>query len=147
MTRVRKSFDPVEVVAHKHSEVVEVQYCKLHKSDGSIFYEKVGERNVNDYVNSFKNGVSLSSLLERCSLMPPRDKLMYLNQNTEGVYIDVSKAPSSLTEAFNTFSKINRENPEIFKRLSAGESINSIISSFIPKKEVLENGTEKSSND
>ena len=62
-------------------------------------------------------------------------------------YIDISNAPTTLTQAYNTFSKLQRDDPEIFKRLSSGESIKSIINSLIPKKEVVENGTEKPSND
>lgn len=111
---------------------------------GNCIYEQVGETDINEYINSFKDGCSLQSLLQRCALMPTEHKIRYLQQTSDGVSADLSGLPKDGTEAFIMLSKLNREHPEIMQRFAAGESFDSIIKDLIPKPEPTSEPTSES---
>lgn len=148
---IRKSFDPVVLKAHPKSVTIEKQYRLTRDENDNAIYTEVGDLNIRDYVNSFEAGCSLHSLLQRCSLMPTRDKINYLQQNASGASVDLSAFPSDLTDAFIRFKDFASSDPALVKRMSAGESIGDIIKSIvntaISEKEVSTNGENESSNE
>lgn len=152
---IHKQFDPVRVFAHPISECEEHDFRLTRDNNCNCHYTDIGSRNIDEYVESFKNGCSLQSLLARCNLMPAKDKISYLQQNAGGVGADLTKLPKDLTEAFIQYGNIARENPELLKRLSAGESMDSIIKSILAadsaeqdlKQEVTNNGEIESGNE
>lgn len=148
---IRKSFDPVVVKAHRRSEDVEGEYRLKRDINGTVSYVKIGERSVSEYVNSFAKGCSLRSILERCALMPLRDKVVMLNQTEQGIEVDLTGVPKDLTEAFINAQNLAKDNPEISKRLRSGESMNDIVkdivSAEVKVKEDINNGKDEPSND
>ena len=139
---IRKSFTPVFVKFQNHSNDIEKDYRKKYDSNGNSFYVEVGEHSVSSYVKSFEKGCSLSSLLQRCSLMNARDILLSVNQTEPGKELDLSSVPKDLTEAFISLNDIKLKHPDLMKRVASGESIKDIINSFVTKenKEVSTNG-------
>lgn len=148
---IRKSFDSVVVIPHKKSVVIEKEFRLSRDVNGTVIYRSVGEKDVNQYINSFKDGCSLESLLMRCSLMTPRDKFISCQQCEDGQSVDLSNYPTDLTDALIKCRELANTNPELFKRISSGESINSIVKSLysdiIKDKEVSTNGEIESSNE
>lgn len=112
---------------HIHSDTVIIRYQKTYDKNLNSVFEEVGEEDINQYINSFKNGASLVSILQRINLMPTKDKIAYLKQQ-DNVYADLSSVPTDLTEAFNLCNSLNAQYPEIFKRISSGESFDAVVS-------------------
>lgn len=148
---IRKFLDPVVVTPHPVSKVVEEKYILKRDVNGTVTYKKTTDVDINQYVNSFRNGCELSSILTRCALMPIRDKIAYLNQVNSGYEADLSAIPTDLTDAIVRANELKQSNPEIFNRLNAGESITDIINSLAQEsyKKVggIENVNDESSND
>lgn len=152
---IRKQFDPIRLYAHPTSEVEEHDFRLTRDNNFNCHYTDVGSRNIDEYVESFKNGCSLESLLARCNLMPAKDKISYLQRTAGGVGADFIHMPKDLTEAFIQYGNIARENPELIKRLNAGESMDSIIKSILAansatqdsNKEVINNGQDEPGNE
>lgn len=147
---IRKCFDPVIVTPHPVSNGVEEKFILKRDVNGTVTYKKTAEVDVNQYINSFRNGCELSSILARCALMPIRDKIAYLNQTDSGFEVDMTAVPKDLTEAILKANELKQSNPEIFLRLNAGESITDIINSLaqetIKKVGGTENVNDESSN-
>lgn len=146
---IRKSFAPVVVKFQNHSNDIEKDYRLRRDANGNCIYLEVGEHSVSEYVKSFEKGCSLSSLLQRCSLMNARDIFLSVNQTEPGKELDLSSVPKDLTDAFISLNDIKLKHPDLMKRVSSGESIKDIINSFVNKsnKEVSANGEAEPSNE
>lgn len=129
---VRKPFDPVEIPTAKRGEVIEPEYRLKRDDNMNCHYVKVGERNVVEYIQSFKNGTALSSILERIKFMPLHEKVAQLTQQ-QTLSADLSNMPTDGTEAFILFQKEAKKHPEFFKRFQAGESFDSLVKEFFVK--------------
>lgn len=106
-------------------------------------YFKVGEKDVNEYINSFETGCSLKSILARCQLMPIHDKVRYLQQTDVGVSADLSHLPQDATEAFIMLRDLKEKHPDLIDRFSKGESFDSIVKSLLPTDNLNENFDNK----
>lgn len=134
VSTIRRPYDPVVCDPQPRGDVVEGEYRLSRDEKGNCIYKKVGERNVSDYIGSFKNGCSLASILDRIALMPVNDKFNYLQQDTSGVSADLSSMPTDGTEAFILVQKLGRQYPQIFERVAKGEALESVLSDvFKPK--------------
>lgn len=131
---VRKPYDSVEVKSHPCGSVCEKRYRLSRDKNMNAIYTEVDEINVSDYVGSFEAGASLSNLLSRCSLMPLRDKIAYLQQSGVGQSVDLASLPTDLTAAFIQANNLAKSDPDLFKRIKTGESFESIIKSIITPK-------------
>lgn len=127
ITTVRRPYDPIVCDPHPHGEDVEGEYRLSRDEKGNCVYTKVGERDISEYIGSFKNGCALSSILDRISLMPVNDKVRYLQQGTDGVGADLSNMPTDGTEAFIMVKKLGRQYPQIFERVANGESLDTVL--------------------
>lgn len=123
---VRTALDPVVVDPQPVGQDVEDVFRLTRDEKGNRIYTKVGEKNVREYIESFKNGCALSAILSRISLMPTRDKVSYLQQN-EGVSADMSAMPTDGTAAFIQLQKYANEYPQVFERIAKGEDISTIL--------------------
>lgn len=109
-------------------------YRKKYDQKGNAYYEELDKpMKVNEYIESFKNGCSLTSLLQRCELMPVHDKVSYLQQRESGVSADISNMPIDGTSAFIMLQKFKNDFPDIYQRVNKGESLDSILTSFVKK--------------
>lgn len=157
---VKSRFDKPIVKAAPFGDVVEPDIRLERDSNGNCIYKKHGEKNISNYIESFKNGCSLKAILDRCQLMPIHDKIAYLNQTENGVNADITNLPKDGTEAQIMLQRYKRENPEIAKRIAAGESFDKIIADMTKNKisadsatndkkesEVINNGKNESSNE
>lgn len=130
----RRPYDPVVCDPHPHGEAVEGEYRLSRDAKGNCIYTKVGDRDISEYIGSFKNGCALSAILDRISLMPVNDKIRYLQQETDGVGADLSNMPTDGTEAFIMVKKLGCQYPQIFERVAKGESFDTVLSDvFKPK--------------
>lgn len=130
---------------------VEPVYRKKYDQNGNAYFVELDKPlNVNEYVESFKNGCSLISLLQRCELMPVHDKVSYLQQRECGVSADITNMPTDGTSAFIMLQQFKKDYPDIYQRVNKGESLDSILASFAKKpsdsksaeKSVENGGTE-----
>ena len=143
---LRKYFDKVSVTSHPKSIDDADQFQVSFDEKGNAHYKKVKSYKISAYVSSFEKGCSLVNMLQRCSLMPIHSKVELLNQ-VPTVNADMTLMPKDLTEAFMMADSLKRDNPDIVKRLNSGESIDSVLKSLIPNKEVTTDGTNESSHD
>ena len=132
--------DPNSVI---HAPVIEDEIRLKRDENGNCIYIKVGEKNVNEYINSFVNGCSLKSILDRCQLMPIHDKVRYLQQNDSGVSADLTNLPKDATEAFIMLRDLKEKHPDVLDRFSKGESFDSIVKSFLLTSETDKNNYNK----
>lgn len=143
---VRKPFEPFEVNTAPFGQAFEDEVRLKRDENGNCVYVKVGERNVSEFVNSYRNGCSLQAILERIQFMPVQDKVNYLQQDTSGVSADMSAMPTDGTEAFIMVKKLSAAHPQIFERVANGEKLDAVLGDiFKPKEEkkkveVKENG-------
>lgn len=133
-------------------KAVEDQFRLTRDNNGNCIYTKVGEVDISEYVNSFRNTSALDSVLSRIQFLPIREKISSLNMVNDGVSADTSILPKDGTEAFIILKKYEKEIPIIKERMDKGESFEAIITSiFSPKnntvKENNNNGETESSND
>lgn len=113
---------------------IEPVYRKKYDQYGNAYYEELDRpMKVNEYIESFKNGCSLTSLLQRCELMPVHDKVSYLQQRESGVSADITNMPTDGTSAFIMLQKFKNDFPDIYQRVNKGESLDSILASFVKK--------------
>lgn len=121
---------------------------KRYDKNGNPYFEKIGEINVQEDINSYRNGCSLSAILERCKFMPLADKIQYLVQRPDVTGGDMVDLPKDLTEAFILIKKSKENNPEVFKRVVNGESLETVFKDLFntKDKEIDTNGTDKSSD-
>lgn len=133
VSRVRnttiKIIDPDTIV---RAPVIEDEIRLKRDENMNCIYSKVGEKNVNEYINSFANGCSLKAILDRCQLMPIHDKVRYLQQTESGVSADLTNLPKDATEAFIMLRDLKEKHPDVLDRFAKGESFDSIIKSFLP---------------
>lgn len=109
-------------------------YRKKYDQNGNAYYVELDKpMQVNEYIESFKNGCSLISLLQRCELMPVHDKVSYLQQRESGVSADISNMPTDGTSAFIMLQQFKKDYPDIYQRVNKGESLDSILASFAKK--------------
>lgn len=132
--------DPDTVV---HAPVIEDEIRLKRDENMNCIYIKVGEKNVNEYINSFANGCSLKSILDRCQLMPIHDKVRYLQQTDSGVSADLTNLPKDATEAFIMLRDLKEKHPDVLERFAKGESFDSIVKSFLPTDKTVENNDNK----
>lgn len=128
---VRKPYDPVVIRPAPRGDEVEKEYRLVRDSHGNCEYIEVGEKNIREYIESFKNGCSLKSILDRCQLMPIRDKVAYLNQTDVGVSADMTNMPKDGTEAQIMIAKVKAACPDFCKRMKEGESFEKILAELI----------------
>lgn len=143
---LRKYFDKVSVTSHPKSIDDVDQFQVSFDEKGNASYKKVKSYKISAYVSSFEKGCSLVNMLQRCSLMPIHSKIELLNQ-VPTVNADMTLMPKDLTEAFMMADSLKRDNPEIVKRLNSGESIDFVLKSLIPNKEVIADGSNEPSHD
>lgn len=109
---------------------VNEQYRKKYDSDGNPYYEKCGEVNISEYVNSFGNVASLDAILSRISYMPASEKIKALQMRSDGMEGDSRAIPKDGTEGFLLLKKYEHVLPDISERLKNGESLDSILKSI-----------------
>lgn len=131
VVRFRRLYDPVEVMPSPVGEAIEKEYRLTRDSHGNCFYVEVGEKNVSDYIQSFSNGCSLKAILDRCQLLPVRDKIAYLQQTDNGFSADLTHIPKDGTEAYILISKLKNVCPDFASRLRNGESFEKILSDYV----------------
>ena len=129
---VRRPYDDVCLTVHPFGESEEMDYRLVRDSHGNCEYVEIGKRNISDYVESFKNGCSLKAILDRCQLMPVRDKIAYLNQTEQSMSADLSCMPKDGTEAQIMIQKVKAICPDFAKRLRNGESFEKLIVELLP---------------
>lgn len=132
---VRRPFDTVDSVPAPFGEVEEGDFRLVRDSSGNCEYIEIGKRNVLDYVESFKTGCSLKAILDRCQLMPVRDKVVYLNQTEQGVSADMTNMPKDGTEAFLMVKKVKEFIPDYADRMRKGETFDQLLLSILPKSD------------
>ncbi len=132
--------DPDTVV---RTPVLEDEIRLKRDENMNCIYVKVGEKDVNEYINSFENGCSLKSILSRCQLMPIHDKVRYLQQTEVGVSADLTNIPKDATEAFIMLRDLKDKHPDLIDRFSKGESFDSIVKSLLPTDNINENVENK----
>lgn len=131
--KVFRPYDPVVSVAPPFGDVEEKEFRLIRDSSGNCEYvELEGARNISDYVESFKNGCSLKAILDRCQMMPVRDKIAYLNQTENGLSADLSCMPKDGTEAQIMIQRVKNLCPDFAKRLREGESFEKILLEYLP---------------
>lgn len=132
---VRDHFSPVDVESaiHPHGDDIEKQYRLKRDENMNAIYVEVpgGDVDLNEYINSFKNGCSLKAILDRCSLMPAREKIAYLQQTEQGYSADMSAMPKDGTEAQIMLAKLKAEHPDIVERIKKGETFDKILADMI----------------
>lgn len=131
--KFKKPYDLVICPKAPHGCDVEVQYRLRRDENGNSVYTQVGETNIREYVGSFEIGASLASMLDRCSLMPTRDKIAYLQQNSEGLSVDMTAMPTDGTAAQIMYKQILNTHPDIGRRILAGESFDKLLAELFPK--------------
>lgn len=131
---------------------VETSYRLRRDENGNSIYTAVGEQNIKEYINSFKNGCSLQAMLERTQYMPLHEKIAYMQQTEDGYSADLTHIPTDGTEAYIMLDKLKREHPELVKRMGEGatfdEALKAVYGEKTPsegqetsKGEEVENGT------
>lgn len=138
----KKPYDPVICSKAPHGSDVEPQFRLRRDENGNSVYIQVGETNIREYVGSFEVGASLASMLDRCSLMPTRDKIAYLQQNSEGFSVDMTVMPTDGTAAQIMYKQILNTYPDIGRRILAGESFDKILAELFPKADEAAKPTE-----
>lgn len=118
--------------------VKETQYRLKRDENDNAVYVAVGELDVCEFINSFKNGCSLASLLERTQFMPVREKVGYLQQTEDGFSADMSAMPKDGTEAFIAVSELCGKYPKLVERVKNGESFDTVIKDIFGKSAVLD---------
>lgn len=136
VTSVRKPYDPVVCDPKPAGDIIEPVYRLRRDENGNCIYVKVGEKNIDEYIASFKNGCALSSILDRINLMPVNDKIRYLQQTDAGFSADMSNMPTDGTEAFIMVQKLGRQYPQIFERVAKGETLDTVLSDIFKPKAV-----------
>lgn len=133
VTTVRKPYDPTVVEGVAFGSDVEDDIRLSRDEKGNCIYRKVGEVNVSEYVESFKNGCSLAAILDRIKFLPLRDKVAYLQQTENGVSADISHMPTDGSDAFLMLQNYSKEYPEVFERISKGEDFTKVLTSVFGK--------------
>lgn len=116
-------------------DVVEKEYRVVRDSHFNAEYVEVGEKDIQEYINSFQNGCSLKSILDRCAMMPIHDKVRYLQQTDQGFSADLTSMPKDGTEAQIMIQRVKAVCPNFAQRMRDGESFEKILLDFIPKSE------------
>lgn len=114
--------------------VVETSYRLSRDGNGNSIYTSVGEQNIKEYINSFKNGCSLQAMLERIQYMPVHEKIAYMNQTEDGYSADLTYMPSDGTEAFIMLEKLKREHPDLVKSINEGATFDEALKAVYGKK-------------
>lgn len=133
--------------------VVESRYRVRRDENENAIYTKVEEYDIREYIESFKVGASLQSMLERCNLLPVSEKIRMLQQQDDGFSADLSNLPCDGTEAFIMLRDLKAKYPDVVSRIAAGETFDAVIKSiFSPdtksnESEVIENGKNESGNE
>lgn len=139
----RHLFDIPEFVDDSIEDDVRLTY----DTKGNCIYTKVGDFNVSDYVNSFKDGCSLSTILQRINLLPVNEKVGYLKQ-VDSVDGDFTNIPSDLTDFMLKYQDLYIQFPDLFNRCANGETIDDVLKDYFkPNMEVNDNGSSESSSD
>lgn len=119
------------ILPEPHGSPVQEQYRLTRDSHYNSIYEKVGSIDLREYINSFKTGCSLKSIIDRCQLLPVHDKIRYLQQREDGLSADLSKMPSDGFEARLMLQELRTKHPDIYARSANGESLDAILKSFV----------------
>lgn len=147
----RKAYDPVKPLHDvAPSTMIEDDIRLKRDENGNCVYVKVGEKDMQSYINSFAAGCSLAAMLDKCSFMPISEKIKYFSQKPDGVSADTTILPKDGTEAFNIYKRYERIVPDFTKRMRSGESFESIIKSYhdsIKKKKAPKPVEEKEVNE
>lgn len=131
------------------SDGTEPVYRKRYDINGNAVYVKQPDSlNVQEFINSFRNGCSLKSVLDRCSLMPVADKIAYLQQNNQSIGCDMTSFPKDGTEALILLNDMARKYPGFYAKVKECNSFNSAFEAYFKtnESEVNNNGTNESSN-
>lgn len=147
---IRKPYDRVTVSFHQTGRRVEDDVRLKRDGSGNCMYQKVGEIDTRKYINSFKTGCALSTILDRIQLMPIHDKISYLNQTPGATFGDFTDLPIDGTEAVLLLCEQSDLRTKVYDRMKAGETFDAIIKDmFSPKSiesEVKTNGEIESGN-
>lgn len=133
-------------VVNRHEDVVRV---KFHPDGRSYFYEVECTKDIKAYINSFKNGASLESMLERISLLPVNERIKYLNQHSGGLTGDITFLPKDGTEAYLCMKRAKSLLPDfddLVKNHSFNELIQIINDRHMPKNQTADVKPEEVTN-
>lgn len=142
--KIRGPFDSVVVVAPSVGDVDQKEFRLIRDSSGNCSYVECGSHNISEYVESFKNGCSLKAILDRCQLMPVRDKIAYLNQTDNGLSADLTCMPKDGTEAQIMLQRVKNLCPDFARRIRDGESFEKLVLELLPS--VSNNDTDATEN-
>lgn len=116
-------------------DFIEDDVRRTYDINGNAVYTKVGEIDVREYVSSFVDGCSLSSILSRIGLLPVNEKLNYLRQENS-VDGDFSFLPQDLTDAIIKIKDVDSKFPGVLARCSNGEKVEDVLKDVLKVKEV-----------
>lgn len=112
-----------------YPESIQDLYRKEYKN-GHTVYTKYGERNLREFVNSFRDGCSLKAILERNSLCAPHAMIQSVQNVQPGVSADISGMPKDGTAAYMMLANINQSYPGLLKDIHAGVSVDNVVKKY-----------------
>lgn len=133
---------------HKSSgDKVKRFYSLKRDENGNCIYKLRDEMNIQEDIDSYRDGCSLEQQLFRLNLMPV-DQVVSSLCNVSTVGADVSNIPTDLMEYLAMFDDLKSKIPDLETKLRT-MSFNDIVKTLIPKKidnegEVINNGTDES---
>lgn len=125
-------------------------YRKRYDINGNAVYvEEPDPLNVQEFISSFRNGCSLKSVLDRCSLMPTAEKIAYLQQNNQSIGCDLTAFPKDGTEALILLNDMAKKYPGFYAKVKELNSFTDAFKAYFnsSESEVNNNGKNESSND
>lgn len=129
------------------------QFFSLKRDEnGNCIYKLRDEVNIQEDIDSYRDGCSLEQQLFRMNLMPV-DQVVSSLCNVPTVGADVSNIPTDLMEYLAMFDDLKSKIPDLETKLRT-MSFNDIVKSLIPKNpdikisesEVNDNGSNESGN-
>lgn len=139
------------IVPAPHGDDIITLYHKRTDVDGNSTYIPRGEMDIQSDIDSYETGCSLKAILDRCSLMPTEDKVRYLQQNMNGVYVDVSSMPKDGTAARIMVDELKLKYPRLGSLMNEGKSFDECMKIMFCSKtnesEVSTDGEVQSSDD
>lgn len=129
------------------------QFFSLKRDEnGNCIYKLRDEVNIQDDIDSYRDGCSLEQQLFRLNLMPV-DQVVSSLSGVSTVGADVSNIPSDLMDYLSMFDDLKSKIPDLETKLRS-MSFDDIVKTLIPKNpiektnesEVNTNGSNESSN-
>lgn len=135
---------------HKSSGDKVKQFYSLKRDEnGNCIYKLRDEMNIQEDIDSYRDGCSLEQQLYRMNLMPV-DQVVASLCNVSTVGADVSNIPTDLMDYLAMFDDLKKKIPDLETKLRT-MSFDEIVKTLIPTKkntesEVIDNGTDESGN-